>query len=131
MTALPTPATTRPTAIVVLRWLARLLSLASLVMLAMFAFGPLERARPTAGEWLLLAFFPIGVALGLIVAWWREILGGVISIASLAIFYAIMLANSGNVRGPYFLLFSAPALLFLMCGLMSRSRDGRVGPRAL
>ena len=118
-------ATHRPAPLIALRWIARLLSLGSIALLAMFAYGPQERAMPTPSEWLLIAFFPIGVALGMAIAWWREITGGLISLVSLAIFYATMLANTGHVRGPYFLIFTAPALMFLACGLLARRQPDR------
>jgi len=65
---------TGPVPIRVLRWIARLASLASLGLLALFATS--GGSAPTAFEWMLLAFFPIGVAAGTILAWFREVAGG-------------------------------------------------------
>jgi energy-converting hydrogenase Eha subunit A len=103
----------------VVRWIARLASLASLAMLTLFATSGGE--RPSAFEWLLLACFPFGVALGMIVAWFREILGGSITLASLVAFH-VLLAAAGDrpPAGPWFLMFASPGLVLLGVGLASR-----------
>jgi len=41
------------------------------------------------GQYVGFLFFPVGICVGLIVAWWREGLGGAITVSSLLIFYAI------------------------------------------
>jgi energy-converting hydrogenase Eha subunit A len=103
----------------VVRWIARLASLASLAMLTLFATSGGE--KPSAFEWLLLACFPFGVALGMIVAWFREILGGSITLASLVAFH-VLLAAAGDrpPAGPWFLMFASPGLVLLGVGLASR-----------
>lgn len=113
--------TTDPWAIVALRWTARILSVASIGLLGAFVFGPRERAMPTPNEWLVLAFFPFGVVLGMVVGWWRELLGGIITLVGLVGLYAWMIARDGRPpSGPYFVLFALPGLLFLACGLLTR-----------
>jgi hypothetical protein len=104
-----------PLPIRLLRWTARAASLVSLAFLAMFATS--GGAAPTAAEWLLLAFFPIGVALGMIVAWHREILGGVIAASSLAAFHALLLLDGSRpAPGWWFLVFASPALAVFPSG---------------
>lgn len=72
-------------------------------------------------EWLLLAFFPLGVALGTVVAWHREILGGLIALASLAAFHALLLLDGSRpAPGWWFLVFALPALALLVCGVTTR-----------
>jgi len=110
------------------RWLARLTSLLSVGMLSLFLFGePFNAARITPREWVGLAFFPAGVALGMIIAWWNEGLGAAISLASLLAFYTVFgwLLGS-NVKGPYFVLFASPAFLFLMAWLFSKRNFSEV-----
>ncbi len=63
------PRHSTPATLLIVRWLARIASLASIAMLAVFATS--GGNFPTAGEWLLIAFFPVGVVVGMIVAWWR------------------------------------------------------------
>lgn len=107
------------------RWIARLLSLASATLLLMFMFGGAEHLRFTTREIVAVAFFPIGVIIGFGVAWLRPLLGAIISLGSLAVFYAFMLISSGGVPGgPYFLLFALPAILFLVSGLRSERIPG-------
>lgn len=102
-----------------LKWSARVLSILVLILLAQFAFS--GGKAPTTNEIAALAFFPVGMSIGLIIAWWREGLGALISLASLAAFYAWLFFVRGDVpRGPYFLLFTLPAFLFVGCWLSSR-----------
>lgn len=105
-----------------LRLIARVGSLASLALLAMFATSGGD--WPTWREWVAIAFFPVGVALGMIVGWRREALGGILTIASLAAFYAWMFALGSRALGPYFLIFSAPGLLFALCAALDRLGGG-------
>ena len=103
-----------------IRWTARLLSLASTILLVQFAFSGGERP-PSAIEWTAIAFFPIGVVVGFAVAWRKERLGGLISLASLGAFYVVMYVRSGTLAiGPYFALFALPAPLFLLASCRFR-----------
>jgi hypothetical protein len=106
-----------------LRWLARVLSICTLAILLMFAIGEgLNLSRFTARESLLFAFFPFGLCVGMVVAWRREILGGGITVASLAAFYlADRLLSSSFPRGIAFVALAVPGFLFLLCGLLARS----------
>ena len=107
----------------VVRWIARLGSLASLGFIGMFAFGGSEPAVwPTANEWLGLACFPIAVCLGMIAAWRWEAIGGLISLAGLAAFYVWEYSVSGNLgAGPWFLILTSPAVLFLLSAWMRQA----------
>jgi hypothetical protein len=108
-----------PAPIRILRWTARAASLVSLGFLGMFATS--GGAAPSGFEWMLLAFFPIGVAIGMMVAWHREILGGAIAASSLAAFHAlILLDGSRPAAGWWFLVFASPALALLACGVTTR-----------
>jgi hypothetical protein len=106
----------------ILRWTARILSAASLLLLLAFATGEdgIKPSRVAPHEWVGLAFFPFGVAVGMLVGWWNEKLGGIISIASLAAFYLIYggLVRGSVAMGWYFVVFTLPGFLFLLSGLM-------------
>ena len=113
----------------ILRWSARSLSILVLGVLLVFAIGEgLNLSRFTGRELLLFAFFPLGICVGMVVAWWREILGGAITLASLAAFYlADRLISSSFPRGIAFMLLAAPGVLFLLCGLWTRSTRKHCG----
>jgi hypothetical protein len=106
----------------ILRWSARATSLLVVALLLFFLFGT-GLARPAPKELVGLLFFPVGVATGLALAWWREALGVAVSVLSLAAFYLIYGALlSGNVPGsPWFVVFTSPAALFFASWLAHRS----------
>jgi glucose-6-phosphate-specific signal transduction histidine kinase len=100
----------------ILRWTARIWGVASTVLLMAFAFGGHEHLRLTLREAVAFLFFPMGVVVGFVVAWRRELVGGLISVGSLALFYLHLWAG-GRPVGPYFLLFAAPGFLHLVNAL--------------
>lgn len=103
------------------KWLGRLTSVISVGLLGMFLFGGNEGIVPTLREAVAMAFFPFGVAAGMIIGWKRELAGGLVSIMSLALFYAIMAMNDrGESLGPWFLIFTIPGFLFLCAGLLQK-----------
>ena len=108
----------------VLNWIARVWSLAGIAFILVFVFGDVfggQGVRPTAAEWIGLALWPVGVAIGLAVAWFRKGLGGAIASGSFIGFYVWNLLERGRFpRGPYFLLVAAPGFLFLLLALLSR-----------
>ena len=76
---------------------------------------------PTAQEWIGLALFPIGLSIGLILAWRHEAAGGFVSVACTVAFYIWNLVRSGYLpRGPFFCLLAAPSLLFITAALLFR-----------
>jgi hypothetical protein len=112
-----------------LRWTARVLSLLSIGIVLLFAFGEgLNLLHFTVHELVLFVFFPVGVCLGMAVAWRWEGLGGGITVASLAAFYLVhRLSSSGFPRGFALLAMTAPGFLFLLCWVWTRSRTRRQG----
>ena len=109
----------------ILRWTARIWAVMSLLFLAAFIFGDAEKAGkwPTIAEWIGLAFFPAGIIVGLLIAFKRELLGGETVVLSLVGFYIWHYAVSGRLAaGPWFALVAAPGLLFLITGLLSRTK---------
>lgn len=113
-----------------LRWIARVWSLLSLALLLAFLIGEGiggPGPTPTPAEWLGLLLFPLGVAVGLVLAWWREEVGGLTALVCLAAFYLWGLVVRGVFpQGPYFALIAAPGLLFLLSGLLA-GRDAEGG----
>ena len=83
-------------------------------MLLVLAFGEgLNLARLSGGELLMFLFFPLGLCVELMVAWRLEVLGGGITVASLAGFYLVdSLLSSSFPRGCAFALLAVPGFLF-------------------
>ena len=104
-------------------WVARIWSLAAVGFVLLFLAGEGlngQGGNPTGAEWLGLAFWPGGVCLGLIIAWFRLGLGGTIATGSLIGFYIWYLLDRGTFpSGPYFILVAAPGVLFLIASFLS------------
>lgn len=105
------------------RWVARAWSILGILFVLAFVVGESmggSSPLPTLQDWVGLALWPIGVGVGLVVAWYREKLGGILAVGCLAVFYAWNLLRFGYLpQGPYFCLVAAPGLLFLILGLLS------------
>ena len=92
------------------RWIARIGSLLVIGFLLAFLFG--EGLLPIT---ILHLCFPLGVMMGLIVAWFLEGLGATITIVSITAFYLIHYRLSGALpSGPFFLIAAAPSVFFLI-----------------
>ena len=100
----------------VIELLARVGSIASITLLVMIFLGDGFRpAEISRNEWIGLTFFPLGVVVGMIIAWWKEGVGSVLTVASLIGFYLVygyLLRN--HIGGWWFILFASPGFLFLV-----------------
>ena len=98
-----------------IRWTARAWALVTIVIVLLLSVG--EGLHPAgAAQWLGLVLYPGGICLGMIVAWWREGLGGGITVGSLVAFYALHTATAGRLpRGWAWLVLAIPGFLFLWC----------------
>lgn len=97
-------------------WLARISSIISIGIILLFFIGEgFNPVKLVLREWVGFLFFPLGIAVGMIVAWRREKLGGIITISSLLLFYGVHFLFSGELpRGWAWFIFSSPGILFLM-----------------
>lgn len=109
----------------VVELLARVGSIASITLLVMLFVG--EGADPSkisSNEWVGLVFFPLGVVIGMAIAWWKEGWGWVITLGSLLGFYVVwgfLLRN--HIGGWWFLIFASPGFLFLLHWLLYRGEN--------
>lgn len=104
---------------IIVRWSARVLSIASTLVLLLFLFGePFNVSRITAKEWAGLALFPLGVVVGFAIAWRKEILGGAITLGCVVIFCLLFVGKFGHAW-PFF-VFAFPGLLFIISGSLAR-----------
>ena len=75
-------------------------------------------------ETAMMAAF-IFVWLGLLLGWKWELCGGLLTVGGMAAFYLLNYVFSGTFpRGPFFLLFASPGLLFIYYGLQTRKNVG-------
>jgi hypothetical protein len=107
-----TPTRTGP---VVLRWLGRGLSVLMLVLLVPpVVGGGGSLAGIFRGTHGMCMLFPFGVCVGMALAWRWQLVGAVVSLVSLALFYLLHFFERGRFPGgPWFLVFTLPAVLFL------------------
>jgi hypothetical protein len=97
------------------RWIARVWAVATVGVVVLLTLG--EGLYPTRpAEWIGLLLYPGGICLGMILAWWREGLGGGITVGSLVAFYILHAATAGRLpRGAWWLVLAVPGFLFLWC----------------
>ena len=109
----------------VIEALARLGSIASIVLLVMLFVGEgFEPSEITRNEWIGLLFFPTGVVIGMAIAWWKEGLGAAITVGSLAAFYLVwgwLMRN--HIGGWAFVTFASPGFLFLLHWLLRGNKE--------
>jgi hypothetical protein len=113
----------------VIELLARVGSVASITLLILLFMG--DAVRPSdisPNEWAGLVFFPIGVVIGMVIAWWKEGVGSVLTVASLIGFYLVygyLLRN--HIGGWWFIVFASPGFLFLLHWSLT-SAEKRLAP---
>jgi len=103
------------------RWIARTWGIASALLLLAFAFGGREHLRFTTAEAMAFLLFPIGVVIGFVIAWWRELTGGLVNVGCFFLFCLLLLAWSGRWPGIYFILFAAPGFLHIASFVLART----------
>lgn len=107
--------TNAPIATLVIRWTARVLGtfIAGVLLLFMIGnhYNPFTMQLRDAVHTL---FMPVGVLIGLALAWRWELLGGAVATGGMLGWYALILARSGNLNAGWApLLIAVPGLLFL------------------
>lgn len=103
-----------------LRWIAGMLGVASIATLLLFLFGePSGHDSITWDQVVLLVLFPFGLMVGLILGWFRELLGGAVAVGSVLAFYLIEMLQDGSWPGFWFLVFATPGVIFLLHGVFA------------
>lgn len=111
-----------------LRWTARLASVVCLAIIILFFFGEgFDPRSVETKEWVGFVFFPVGVFVGLVLAWSEEGLGGAIVIFSVIAFYLVYgwLLSGRLWQGWAFLPFLLPGVLFLIYKFISSHVDSQ------
>ncbi len=109
----------------VVQWIARSTALLSCILLLLFVLSGIQETRefPSWSEVIGLAFFPLGVMFGLLLGLKQPTYGGCVAIVSLLAFYSWHVVVSERLpSGPYFAVFSAPAILYLLSGWLANHR---------
>ena len=109
----------------VIELIARVGSIASITFLLLLfqaeAFHPKEIAPR---EWIGLLFFPLGVIVGMVIAWFKEGVGATITLGSLLGFYLVYgYLFRYHIAGCWFLVFASPGFLFLVHWLLNSAED--------
>lgn len=112
----------------ILRWTARILaSVMAALILLIFVGETLGDGVPslfhmTVRE-ILMMFSFFALWLGLLLGWKWELLGGLLTLCAVVVFYVLNFFITGTFPGgPFFLILAFPSLLFLYCGWQNRKR---------
>jgi len=101
------------------RWTARILSILFIGIFMLMFFGEgFDPAKITPREWISLLFFPFGLIAGLIIAWWKEGLGGLITVFCLVA--EIFVGDVSQSGGGNMVICASPGFLFLLSWFLSR-----------
>jgi len=115
--------TSRPTTnplLTTVRWTARISSIMVIgVFLLMFFGEGFDPARVKPNEWLMLIFGPFGFMFGMILGWWKEGLGGAITIVSF--FGAMLVGDYSGSGATNMAICAAPGFLFAFAWFLSKS----------
>jgi len=102
------------------RWIARISSILVIgVFLLMFFGEGFDPVKVKPSEWVMLLFGPFGFILGMILGWWKEGLGGAITIVSF--FGAMLVGDYSGSGATNMAICAAPGFLFLFAWLLSKS----------
>jgi len=102
-------------------------ALIALAFVSNVIFPEEGESLPTPYEFLELMFFPTGVLAGMLLAWKWRLTGPLITIGSLAIFYALEYhAKQRFPRGLTPFLIIVPAFIFLIDYFVSKNTGSRV-----
>jgi hypothetical protein len=105
------------TVVEALKTIARFWGVLSISLSLLFIFGKgVDLSKLTPIEWLGFFFFPFGLTVGLIIAWSKELVGGIIAIVSVAAFAVVMNINW------YVAALGFPGLLFIMLHILTKER---------
>ena len=106
----------------IVRWIARISAgiMAALILLIFVGEALDEGFEPflhmTVRETAMMAAF-FAVWLGLLLGWKWELYGGLLTVCGMVAFYLLVYLFSGTIpRGPFFLVFASPSLLFIYYG---------------
>jgi len=109
----------------ILNWVSKIWSLLSILFVALFFLAHIfESKEPITLNFSIIRtfiFFPIGLLIGLVLAWKWNITGGIIAVLSIVGFHLDMFIQNGD---PDFVilieLLAFPGLLFVILGILKK-----------
>ncbi|MCA9075160.1 MAG: hypothetical protein KDA93_09010 [Planctomycetaceae bacterium] len=114
--------------ITLIRWAARALGMLIVGMVVVMAVG--QGVDPTKfnGIELGMLISLLAALVGMVALWWREGIGGAISLAGMIAFNGLNFAASGKFPGgPVFPVCFLPGVLSLICAYVGRARSNSAG----
>ena len=110
-----------------MRWTARIVGAASLLLLLLFLFGSFDWTKMSGGDVIAELIFPVGIMLGLILAWRMEFAGGALTLGSVLTFnliYGLALEES-LTHNWWYVFFAIPGALFAAYGVAASNGDAK------
>ena len=100
--------------LLIIRWTARIITLFFILTMLLIFFGQIfVGGGPPVAAWIGILFMPIGVLVGLILAWKWDGMGGIIALVSLIGFHLFLVIRDGAFSFvPFADLTIVPAILF-------------------
>lgn len=114
--------------IIRLRWTARIVGLLVVGLLMLFAVGEgFNPAMFTGFELGMLAALLMALA-GMVLLWWREGIGGALTLGGMIAFFGLNLAATGKFPGgPVFPVCFLPGVLAVVCAFLGESHSASAG----
>jgi hypothetical protein len=105
---------------VTIRWIARIWGIFIIILFLIFGIGEgvVESfVTPTWQELVLLFFIPLTLVVGIVIAWFKEVIGGIIIISSVLLFNItdVLLLSGNKFLDLDFGWLAILGLLFLLC----------------
>jgi len=105
-------------------WVGCLLGTAAMLLFVVFAIG--QGLPPFAA--MNASFAALAVMLfGFLLAWWNDLIGGIVSLAGIICFEALEIATNGHPAGGVFYLFFVPGAVSVLAWLIRAQLTNRNG----
>ena len=114
--------------VTLIRWIARVIGTLYAAVMLLFViasiFNPGTGGSPSFWAWFGILLMPIGVSIGMILAWKWELLGGLITLLCLLGCHLFMKIQGGRFDYLFFVDgIAIPAILFLLVWMFSRRQE--------
>lgn len=110
-----------------MRWAARIISIILVGIFILFFIGEGnidEFAKLTGIEILLMIFVPIVFTAGVVIAWRKEMLGGIVILASVLGYNLVDRINSSGFKWEIeFAFLLVPGILFILTSRMAKRQN--------